>query len=297
MTKNSNALDESYTQSARDRFLEITNKKKLADEEIWILIQAIAQYVGVVQAHKTLRGIIAHPNSQHNAEYFEEERTLSSFASALAYAGQIMDALEEEQDPIIIESQVLNNSKRKGTSTYKLMIGDLEKGLSEAIKYRTAGFRDPKDFILEVNANRTGLPEGLDVLVYEHSLEYYGGRIHSERLLQAKIVARYERGIITRDTVATVIEIQKAVGDGSYLDKALDFCGSSSTPKDRHGKVIGGLMIDLKANPEAPQKIINLLTDDEAGRFMYNGGAFRRNLGAGPESYIIDAADIQRPGR
>lgn len=292
-------LNKEYTRRARDGFLKLAGKKYLMDNELWILVQATAQYLGLVEAHRELRKKVSRTKGKYS----------SKSSRGLDFVCQIIDVVGEKQDPVKIESRVLYGNPIK--SPYGDMTDALFKSISDGVQYRRRSEK-PADWFLEVKDNRKALPKGLEVLTYSHALvsrwPYADGL-----LLKAKIYDPCQYGIIVCGVYPTGLTIQEYVvvdpQKKSYITQYFETWHKGGwqfafleykTPKPGcSGDVIGCLWIDLRANPNSLDKIISLMAGYEYERFVDSGGAFNRRDGVSIYTHLtyrIPKADIFRVG-
>lgn len=301
MNQKRNVLEESSILSARDRFLEIGKKDLLTDKELWILVQANAQYLGLVEAHRELRKNVGKTVN------IDQSQSSVDLVSALAFTNQLINIVGEGQDPVDIESIVLNG--KSGESTYKQMTDSLSASISDAVEYRRISKR-PHNWFLECGYHRLALPKTTKVLTYARELEWYhAGRRHEKGyndcdgiLLKAEVEAPLEKGVITRGERATVVKILECIDrnfSDSYITQHFNPIMSRSQLPELVGEykeTISRLWIDLKENPGSLAEVVKFMAGYERKRFMKNGGRFNRGCVpmTSPYRYVIPEANIFR---
>ena len=310
MTRNETAviMDESYIRSARDRFLELGKKDLLNDEELWILVQANAQYLGLVEAHRELRKNIGGL-SKKDLEDLDQSST--DLVSALFFTSQIINIVGGGQDPVNIESMVLDGksgeSKYKkmmdslstlitdtvgyqrisnGESKYKNMMDSLSTSISGAVAQRRIS-KEPHNWFIECGYHRLALPKGTKVITHARELEWhtFGGKYEkvyydcADILLKAKVEQPSQTGVITCGERVTVVKILECVDWIPYITQYFNFRLNISRLPDLVGKskqTTGRLWIDLKENPGSLAEVVKFMAGYERERFMENGGIFAR---------------------
>lgn len=293
------ALNKEYTRKARDGFLELARKKYFTDGDLWVLVQATAQYLGLVEAHKELRRKVSRSKGEYT----------SKNSRSLDFVCQIIDVIGEQQNPVEIESQVLDSKDGKGI--YTSMMDVLLKSVSDGVQYRRKS-KKPVDWFLEVGDNRKALPKGLEVLTYSRALvsrwPYADGL-----LLRARIDDPCRYGVIVCGVYPTVLTIQEHVTidpqKNPYITKYFEtwhkdgwqfaFLENKTPKPGDSGNVISSLWIDLKANPRSLDEIIKFMAGYEWERFSDSGGPFNRRDGVSIHNHLtyrIPKADIFRVG-
>ena len=306
MTKNNNAvvLDELFIEKARDGFLALGEKVLLNDEELWTLVQAAAQYIGVVEAHRYLRKIVGETTEK--IAQADSSFDPVGLMSALYLTSQIIDVVGEGYNPINIESMVLDG--KPGEGPYKELVDSLLASIDDVVQYRSIS-KKPHYWLLGCGPHRIVLPKGTKVVTNVAEL-LYGRRLANDKhvLLKAQVERPYQRGIITRDDRATEIQVLECISRYSHITEY--FKCSLSEPdlreaaRDRKHLVgqkretIHNLWIDLKENPKTLRQVVAFMAHDEWQWFVESRGGFKREterpLYGNGRAYVIPKANIFR---